>query len=111
MLAGIGGAYLSLAYAPAWLENMTAGRDWITLALVIFAVWNPLYALAGSCLFGGVDALSLRLQAMGIMIQPFFLKMLPYIFTILVLVMVTRKAAGVRIGAPRALGLDDREER
>lgn len=112
MLAGVGGAYLSLAYAPAWLENMTAGRGWIALALVIFAAWNPLYALAGSYLFGGIDALSLRMQAMGIMVQPFFLKMLPYIFTILVLILVTRKAAGVRIGAPRALGVPyDREER
>lgn len=112
MLAGIGGAYLSLAYAPSWLENMTAGRGWIALALVIFAAWNPIYAMAGSYLFGGIDALSLRLQAMGVMVQPFFLKMLPYIFTLLVLILVTRKAAGVRIGAPRALGLPyDREER
>lgn len=112
MLAGVGGAYLSLAYAPSWLENMTAGRGWIALALVIFAAWNPLYALAGAYLFGGVDALSLRMQAMGIDVQPFFLKMLPYIFTILVLIMVTRKATGNRIGAPRSLGLPyDREER
>lgn len=111
-LAGIGGVYLSLAYAPAWLENMTAGRGWIALALVIFAAWNPLYALAGAYLFGGVDALSLRLQAIGVMIQPFFLKMLPYVFTILVLIMVTRKATGAGTGAPRALGLPyDREER
>lgn len=112
MLAGAGGAYLSLAYAPAWLENMTAGRGWIALALVIFGAWNPLYAMAGAYLFGGIDSLSLRLQAMGVEVQPFFLKMLPYIFTVLVLVLVTRKGAGFKYGAPRALGLPyDREER
>ncbi|MHB1043014.1 MAG: ABC transporter permease [Eubacteriales bacterium] len=112
MLAGAGGAYLSLAYAPSWIENMTAGRGWIALALVIFAAWNPLYALAGSYLFGGIDALSLRLQTLDVMVSPFFLKMLPYIFTVLVLVMVTRKSARHRFGAPKSLGVPyEREER
>lgn len=112
MLAGVGGAYLSLAYAPTWLENMTAGRGWIAVALVIFATWNPLRAMLGSYIFGGIDALGFRAQAMGVMIPSFFLKMLPYIFTILVLIMVTRKAMANRIGAPGALGLPyDREER
>lgn len=112
MLAGAGGAYLSLAYAPAWLENMTAGRGWIAIALVIFAAWNPLYALAGSYLFGGIDALSLRLQGMNVMLSPFFLKMLPYLFTLLVLVLVTRKHTLHRFGTPKALGLPyEREER
>ncbi|GAB6157781.1 ABC transporter permease [Desulfotomaculum varum] len=111
-LAGVGGAYLSLAYAPTWLENMTAGRGWIAVALVIFAIWNPLRAMLGSYIFGGIDALGFRAQAMGIMIPSFFLKMLPYIFTILVLVMVTRKAMANRVGTPGALGLPyDREER
>jgi len=112
MLAGVGGAYLSLAYAPTWLENMTAGRGWIAVALVIFAIWNPLRAMLGSYIFGGIDALGFRAQAMGVMIPSFFLKMLPYIFTILVLIMVTRKAMANRVGAPGALGLPyDREER
>ncbi|TEB14537.1 Branched-chain amino acid transport system / permease component [Pelotomaculum sp. FP] len=112
MLAGAGGAYLSLAYAPAWLENMTAGRGWIAIALVIFAAWNPLYALAGAYLFGGIDALSLRLQAMNVTVSPFFLRMLPYLFTLLVLVLVTRKSTRHRFGAPKALGLPyEREER
>lgn len=112
MLAGVGGAYLSLAYAPTWLENMTAGRGWIAVALVIFATWNPLRAMLGSYIFGGIDALGFRAQAMGVMIPSFFLKMLPYLFTILVLIMVTRKAMANRIGAPGALGLPyDREER
>lgn len=111
-LAGLGGAYLSLAYAPTWLENMTAGRGWIAVALVIFATWNPLRALLGSYIFGGIDAFGFRAQAIGIVIPSFFLKMLPYIFTILVLIMVTRKAMANRIGSPGALGLPyDREER
>lgn len=112
MLAGLGGAYLSIAYAPTWLEHMTAGRGWIAVALVIFATWNPLRAMIGSYIFGGIDALGFRAQAMGIMIPSFFLKMLPYIFTIVVLIVVTRKALVNRIGAPGALGLHyDREER
>jgi simple sugar transport system permease protein len=112
MLAGVGGAYLSLAYAPSWLENMTAGRGWIAVALVIFAMWNPLRAMAGSYLFGGIDSLGFRLQALGVMVPSFFLKMLPYVFTILVLVIVVGKNLSQRAGAPKALGLPyDREER
>ncbi|GAB6180472.1 ABC transporter permease [Desulfotomaculum defluvii] len=112
MLAGIGGAYLSLAYAPTWLENMTAGRGWIAVALVIFATWNPLRAMLGSYIFGGIDALGFRAQTLGVMIPSFFLKMLPYLFTILVLVLVARKAMANRIGPPKALSLPyDREER
>ncbi len=92
--------------------NMTAGRGWIAIALVIFAAWNPLYALAGAYLFGGIDALSLRLQAMNVMVSPFFLRMLPYLFTLLVLVLVTRKSTRHRFGTPKALGLPyEREER
>ncbi len=72
MLAGLGGAYLSLFYAPCWIENMTAGRGWIALALVIFAVWSPLRALAGAWLFGGIEALGFRIQILGAAISPFF---------------------------------------
>jgi len=111
MMAGLGGAYLSLAYAPTWQESITAGRGWIAVALVIFALWNPLRAIAGSYLFGGVEALTFRIQTAGFHISPFFLSMLPYLFTILVLVAVTirlRQEAGV----PAALGFPyDREER
>jgi len=112
MLAGLGGAYLSLAYAPSWLENMTAGRGWIAVALVIFALWNPVRALAGAYIFGGIDALGFRLQVLGLAVPTFFLKMLPYVFTVLVLILVIgrRKANGT--GSPRALGMAfDREER
>lgn len=110
-LAGLGGAYLSLAYAPCWLENMTAGRGWIAVALVIFAIWDPWRALAGSYLFGGVDALGFHLQVIGLPVSIFLLNMLPYIFTILVLIIVLIRKGG-RLASPQALGLPyDREER
>lgn len=112
MLAGLGGAYLSLAYAPSWLENMTAGRGWIAVALVIFASWDPAKALLGAYIFGGVDALGYRLQAVGVSVSAFFLKMLPYILTIVVLIITTRQTMKKHVGAPGALGLAyDREER
>lgn len=113
MLAGAGGAYLSLVYAPTWLENMTAGRGWIAVALVIFAVWDPFKALLGSYLFGGVDTLAYSLQAAtAVTIPSFFLKMLPYILTIIVLIISTRRTVIQRIGAPGALGIPyNREER
>lgn len=110
-LCGIAGAYLSLAYAPSWLENMTAGRGWIAVALVIFALWNPVRALIGAYLFGGIDALGFHLQVIGVPISVFFLNMLPYIFTILVLVIVLVLKKG-RIASPAALGVAyNREER
>jgi simple sugar transport system permease protein len=112
MMAGLGGAYLSLAYAPSWLENMTAGRGWIAVALVIFATWNPAKALIGSYIFGGVDALGFRIQTRGIDISPFFLQMLPYACTIFVLILITRETKTHRISPPGALSLPyDREER
>lgn len=102
-LAGAGGAYLSLAYAPTWLENMTAGRGWIAVALVIFAGWNPLMAVLGSYLFGGIDALGLRVQAAGTTVPSFFLSMLPYLATVMVLVATTWGKR--RLAAPAALGI------
>ncbi len=88
-IAGIGGGYISLAYTPFWVENMTAGRGWIAVALVIFAQWNSTRALAGAYLFGGINAIQLRMQAMGTNISPHFLQTLPYVFTIIVLVIAT----------------------
>jgi len=112
MLAGLGGAAISVATNPGWVENITAGRGWIAIALVIFATWNPARAALGAYLFGGVEALQFRLQGTGTAISPFFLSMLPYIFTILVLVLATRETVKRRIGAPAALGLPYfREER
>ena len=83
---------------------MTAGRGWIAVALVIFAGWNPLWAVGGAYLFGGVQAGQFQLQTVGVGISPFFLNMLPYLFTILVLVIASGDQARKRIGAPAALG-------
>ncbi|MDR3601021.1 MAG: ABC transporter permease [Desulfosporosinus sp.] len=112
MLAGAGGAYLSLAYSPSWIENMSAGRGWIAVALVIFAVWDPRRALLGAWLFGVIASLGLHLQALGVMIPSNFLQMLPYIFTFVILVITTRETKHRRSGTPAALGIPySREER
>ncbi len=118
VLAGVGGAYLSLAYAPSWIEHMTAGRGWIAVALVIFAVWHPGKALVGSYIFGGVDSLGFRIQALGEKasflkdISPFFLQMFPYILTMIVLILITAETKKRRVGTPASLGIPyDREER
>jgi len=113
MLIGLGGAHLSLAYTPGWTENLTGGRGWIAIALVIFATWDPLRAVIGAVLFGGVNAVQFRLQAAGTTIPAAFLGMLPYLFTIVVLVVITWwEAFSKRVGAPAALGLPYvREER
>lgn len=112
-LAGLGGAYLSLIYTPSWIEDMTGGRGWIALALVIFAGWRPLWLLAGAWLFGLVDALRFRMQIGGeALISPWFLNMLPYLATIVVLVLISNGKTRMRRGAPAALGLAyDREKR
>jgi ABC-type uncharacterized transport system permease subunit len=113
MLVGLGGAHLSLSYTPGWTENLTSGRGWIAIALVIFATWNPARAVIGALLFGGVNAIQFRLQAAGTTIPAAFLNMLPYAFTILVLVLITWwEAFRKRVGAPAALGIPYmREER
>ena len=105
MLIGIGGAYFPLALTPFWVDGITAGRGWIAVALVIFAFWHPVKALAGAYLFGIALAMELRLQILGLEISPYFLKMLPYILTILVLTLVTirYKRLGVQV-MPAALG-------
>lgn len=111
MLAGAGGAYLSLSFSPSWLENMTAGKGWIALALVIFGLWNPLRVMVGAYLFGLVDALGFFLQLQGVTISVFLLNMLPYAFTLLVLVLV-QKIQGGGLGSPAKLGVPyHREER
>jgi simple sugar transport system permease protein len=102
--AGLAGAYLSLAQAPSWVPNMTQGRGWIAIALVIFATWNPLRAALGGYLFGCVEALVFRLQAVGVDISVFFLSMLPYLFTIAVLIVIARGNLTRRLAAPAALG-------
>ncbi len=102
--AGIGGAAISLATNPGWAENMTAGRGWIAVALVIFGTWNPMRVAAGAFLFGAVEAGQFRLQGINVPVSAFFLNMLPYLFTIAVLVFSTLRTRRLRIGQPAALG-------
>jgi ABC-type uncharacterized transport system permease subunit len=100
-LAGLAGAHLSLAVTHTWAEYMTGGRGFIAIALVIFSKWNPLWAIAGALLFGGAEALQLQLQARGTGISPFFLDMVPYVLTLLVLL---AWGGSRRLAAPASLG-------
>lgn len=102
-LCGLGGAYLSLVYVPAWQENVTAGRGWIAVALVIFAAWNPYKALLGSYLFGGLDILGFRIQGTKFPIPLYFIDMLPYVVTIIVLVVVSWRKSREN-APPKSLG-------
>lgn len=90
-LAGLGGAYLSLVTIPVWQEGVTGGRGWIAVALVIFASWKPVKAMLGAVLFGGLDIIGFRLQGMGIHVSQYIIDMLPYLTTIIVLIISTRK--------------------
>jgi general nucleoside transport system permease protein len=103
-MCGLAGAYLSLSYSPMWAENMTAGRGWIALALVVFATWNPGRVLAGAYLFGGVTILQLHAQGMGVSVASQVLSMLPYLATIVVLVIISRDQAAMRLHTPACLG-------
>ncbi len=103
-MAGLGGAFLSLSYTPMWAEQMTAGRGWISLALVVFATWKPSRVLIGAYLFGAVTILQLHLQGFGVQLPAQILGMLPYLVTILVLVLISRNAARVKLSAPASLG-------
>lgn len=112
-LAGLGGAALSLSFIPSWVQNMTAGRGWIAIALVIFATWRPWWIFGGAILFGVADSLRFRLQSGGTaVIDPHFLGMLPYLLTLAVLALVSRSVMRRRLGVPAALGISyDRERR
>lgn len=103
-MAGLGGAYLSLVYTPQWSEGMTAGRGWIALALVVFATWRPGRVLLGAFLFGGVTIAQFHVQGFGVDIPAQFLSMLPYLATIVVLVLISRNANTIRLNAPASLG-------
>jgi len=103
-LAGLGGAYLSLVQTPLWVENLTAGRGWIALAIVVFAAWRPGRALIGAYLFGGVTVLQLHSQGFGIDFQAQYLSMTPYLVTILVLVLISRDKTRSKLNAPGCLG-------
>lgn len=103
-MAGLGGAYLSLVYTPQWSENMTAGRGWIALALVVFATWRPGRVLAGAYIFGGITIAGLHVQAIGIEVSSHLLATLPYLATIVVLAAISRDATKIRLNAPASLG-------
>ncbi len=102
--AGLAGAYLSLAYTPQWIEGMTAGRGWIALALVVFASWRPLWVLVGAYLFGAVTILQFHAQAAGVDIPSQLMSSLPYLATIVVLVVISRNRILTRINTPACLG-------
>jgi simple sugar transport system permease protein len=104
MTSGLAGAYMSLAYTPMWAENMTAGRGWIALALVVFSTWRPARLLLGAYVFGGISILQLYVQSTGVPIPSQFLSMLPYLATILVLVLISRDQTRIRLNAPACLG-------
>ena len=102
--SGIAGAYLSTALTPMWVEGMSAGRGWIVLALVVFATWRPLRVLLGAYLFGGVTVLQLYAQGFGVTVPSEFLSMLPYIATIVVLVLICRDPKTILLNKPASLG-------
>ena len=103
-MAGLAGVYLSVVYTPVWVENMTAGRGWIAIALVVFASWSPLRVLAGAYLFGGITILQFHLQGAGLGLPTQVFSMLPYLATIVVLVVVSSATVRTRLRAPAALG-------
>jgi simple sugar transport system permease protein len=102
--AGLAGGYLSLAYTPQWIENMTAGRGWIALALVVFGSWLPWRVALGAYLFGTVMILGFAVQTKGLGIPSQFLSSLPYLVTIIALVVISRNRALTRANTPACLG-------
>ena len=103
-LCGLAGAYLSIIYTPLWVEGMVAGQGWIALALTTFATWRPGRILLGAYLFGGVNMLQFHLQGQGVEVASQFLSMLPYLATIVVLVLISRNPLWIRANMPASLG-------
>ncbi len=110
--AGLAGAYLFLGFQPFWQEGLTAGKGFIALSLVILSTWNPLRAILGAYLFGGVEVIQYRLQLFGLgALSPYLLAMLPYLVAIVALVAVSIESVRKRIGVPASLGIPySREE-
>jgi len=110
--AGVGGAAFSLSITPQWVDGLTQGAGWIAIALVIFAFWRPTLCLLGAYFFGAFTALPFALQGHGVTVAPELFQTLPYVATVVALVLVSSRAARLRFGAPAALGLPYvREER
>jgi simple sugar transport system permease protein len=103
-MAGIAGGYYSIVYLHLWQEQLTSGRGWIALALVVFATWRPGRLLIGALLFGAVMGLQFYAQAIGVPIPTQFLAMLPYIATVVVLVLISRNPNTIKLNAPASLG-------
>lgn len=103
-LCGLAGAYVSVVYTPLWVENMTAGKGWIALALTTFATWRPARVLWGAYLFGGLTMVQFYMQGMGVQIPSQFLSMLPYVATIVVLVLISRNPLWIRVNMPQSIG-------
>ena len=103
-MAGLGGGYMSLSYSPLWAENMTAGRGWIALALVVFAAWRPGWLLVGAYLFGAIMYLSLYAQGLGVTIPSSLIAALPYLVTVAALAIISRDRRRIRLNQPACLG-------
>ena len=103
-LCGLAGAYLSVVYTGLWVEGMVAGKGWIALALTTFATWRPIRVLLGAYLFGGVSMLGFHFQSIGIDVPSQFLSMLQYIAPIVVLAIISRNPAFIRINMPASIG-------
>ena len=103
-LCGLAGAYISVVYTPLWVEGMVAGKGWIALALTTFATWRPARVLLGAYLFGGVTMLQFHLQGVGVEVPSQLLTMLPYVSTIVVLALISRNPAWIRVNMPASLG-------
>jgi simple sugar transport system permease protein len=103
-MAGLAGAYLSLYYSPLWSQDLAAGRGWIALALVVFSAWRPFWLLTGAYLFGGITYLALYLQGLGVPFPSPLISALPYLGTIIVLVLISRDRRRTRLNQPACLG-------
>ncbi len=111
-ITALGGAYITLAYTPTWMIGITAGKGWIAAALVIFASWKPFNAALGALLFGGIEVLGTRMQTIGVPISSYFINMLPYLLTVIVLIISTGNFRKAKSPVPAALGQPyDRESR
>jgi simple sugar transport system permease protein len=103
-MCGLAGAFLSLVYTPLWVEGMVAGRGWIALALTTFATWRPWRVMLGAYLFGSVTMIQFYLQGQGVEVDSQLLSMLPYLATIVVLVLISSNVSFIRLNMPASLG-------